>query len=174
MAYLRWRAEQAEIGRLAPGTRPWRLNLLEYFASADLRASRDPSGMEVQAAEATVMGERRPALWQHPPVQGESIVEFHVPIPTALENLRLQFAIGVREGASPSKDRLIAYRVRVDGWQAWSRAAWPDAWEQIEIPLPLLAGDMVRIAFATDGLGAHQWAWAVWGDPALVGLERGT
>jgi hypothetical protein len=157
--------------------RPWQINLLEQFASADVRASRDPAGMEVKAAEATVGGERRPALWMHPPVAGEASVEFHVPVPAGLTDVRLRFAIGIRDGAQGA-DRLVAFRVRihtvlfpVGGWQVWSRAAWPIRWEPVEVALPLQAGDVLRLTFATDGLGDHRFAWAVWGEPVVVGSE---
>ena len=114
--------------------------------------------------------ERRPALWQHPPVAGESAVEFHVPIPAGLHDLRLRFSIGIRDGAQ-AEDRLVAFRVRVDGWQMWSRAAWPTRWEPVEVPLPHQAGNILRLTFATDGLGEHKFAWAAWGEPVLVGTE---
>ena len=172
IAFLRWRAEHDASGRANPegSAHPWQFNLLEHFADADVRASRAPAGMEVKAAEATVGGERRPALWQHPPLDGESVVEFHVPIPAGLRDLRLRFAAGMRDGAQPG-DRLVAFRVRVDGWQVWSRAAWPMRWEPVEVPLPLQAGSVLRLAFATDGLGAHIYAWAAWGEPVLTGTE---
>lgn len=172
IAFLRWQAAQGRAtGPQAEGSaRPWQFNFLEHFTEADVRASRSASGMEVKAAEASVGGERRPALWQHPPVDGEAVVEFHVPVPAGLRDLRLRLAIGVRDGALAG-DRLIAFRVRVDGWQVWSRAAWPARWDPVEIPLPLQAGKIVRLTFATDGMGEHQWAWAVWGEPLLVGVE---
>jgi hypothetical protein len=106
-------------------------------------------------------------------VNGESVVEFHVPIPAGMKNLHLRFAIGIRDGASAA-DRLVAFRVRIDGWQVWSQAAWPTTWRSFEVGLPLHAGDVLRIAFATDGLGDHKWAWAVWGEPELIGLEAGS
>ena len=170
IAFLNWQAGRSELNASQAATRPWALNLLEQFAGADVRASRNPGGMEVKAAEATVGGERRPALWQHPPVAGESAVEFHVPIPAGLRDLRLRFSIGIRDGAQ-AEDRLVAFRVRVDGWQMWSRAAWPIRWEAFEIPLPLQAGNVLRLAFATDGLGEHSFAWAAWGEPVLTGIE---
>ena len=170
--FLRWQAERG--GEASPtldaSVRPWDLNLLEHFSGADVRASRGPAGMEVKAAETTVGGERRPALWQHPPVAGESAVEFHVPIPAGLRDLRLRFSIGIRDGAQ-AEDRLVAFRVRVDGWQMWSRAAWPLRWEPVEVPLPHQAGNILRLTFATDGLGEHKFAWAAWGEPVLVGTE---
>jgi hypothetical protein len=126
--------------------------------------------MEVKIAEATVGGERRPALWQHPPVIGESQIEFHVPIPAGLRapGARLRFSIGIREGAQ-AQDRLAAFRVRADGWQIWSRAAWSTTWQPVEITLPFQAGNVLRLAFATDALGSYPFAWAVWGEPELIG-----
>jgi hypothetical protein len=42
------------------------------------------------------------------------------------------------------------------------------------VPLPHQAGNILRLTFATDGLGEHKFAWAVWGEPVLVGLEAGS
>jgi hypothetical protein len=173
IAFLQWRAGQGHQDSGNAPTRAWRLSLLEHLGEAAIRATRDPGGMEVKGAEATVGGMAKPALWQHPPVNGESVVEFHVPIPSGLQNLHLRFAIGIRDGANAT-DRLVAFRVRVDGWQVWSQAAWPTLWRPVELGLPLHAGDVLRIAFATDGLGVHKWAWAVWGEPELIGLEAGS
>jgi len=168
VAFLRWRASEA--GGSAPDetARLWHYNFLESFANADVRTSRDAAGAEVKIAEARAGGELRPALWQHPPIQGESEVEYHVPVPANLRDVRLRFAIGIRDGAKAT-DRLIAFRVRLDGWQIWSRAAWPVSWEPVELALPYRAGDIARVVFATDGLGDHQWAWAAWAEPVLIG-----
>lgn len=150
------------------GQHTWQYNFLEHFAGADVRAAKGPAGMEVKAAVAAVGGETRPALWEHPPVSGEALVEFHVPVPAGLRNLRLRFATGIRDG-SQGAEQLVAFRIRVDGWQVWSRAGWPQHWEPAEIALPFHAGNMLRLAFATDGLGSHRWAWAAWAEPELVG-----
>jgi hypothetical protein len=168
IAFLRWQSEQAARDQHAGGMHPWEYNFLEHFSEADVRSSRGDRGMEVRAAEATVGGERRPALWEHPPVQGEALIEFHVPVPDGLQGLRLRFAAGIRDGAAAG-ERLVAFRVRVAGWQVWSRACWPSTWEKAEVRLPFHAGDVLRIAFATDCLGAHPFAWAVWGEPILLG-----
>ena len=121
-----------------------------------------------QSRPVAVDGIARPALWQHPPVRGESIVEFHVPVPAGVRNLRLRFSIGIRDG-SQGAEQLVAFRVKVDGWQVWSRADWPRRWAAAEIALPFQAGNMLRLAFATDALGSHQWSWAAWAEPELVG-----
>ena len=48
-----------------------------------------------------------------------------------------------------------------------------DAWKDHEIDMPTLPGDVARVQLVTDGLGNHQWAWAVWGEPRLVGEVSG-
>jgi len=172
--YLRWRAQQRSQGRVQASARRWRFSLLEHFGSADVRASHDAAGMEVKIGEADVGGERRPALWQHPPVRGESRVEYHVSVPAGVHNLRLRFSIGIRDGATVQDERLVAFRVHVGGFQVWSKAAWPRRWEPIEVLLPMQSGDVMRLALATDSLGHHRYAWAVWGEPELVGLPSGS
>lgn len=167
VAFLKWRQDNPCKGESA-GRREWRYNFLEHYALADVRAAKDPAGMEVKAAVATVGSEARPALWEHPPVSGEALAEFHIPVPAGLRNLRLRFATGIRDG-SQATEQLVAFRIRVDGWQVWSRAGWPVRWQPAEIELPFHAGNILRIAFATDGLGSHRWAWAAWAEPELVG-----
>jgi hypothetical protein len=167
VSYLHWRRSEP-CAQERQQEREWRYNFLEYFSQADVRAAKDVKGMEAKAAVATVSGETRPALWQHPPVSGEALVEYHIPVPAGLQNLRLRFAMGIRDGAQGT-DQLVAFRVRVDGWQVWSRAGWPRRWEPVELELPLHAGNVLRLAFATDGLGSHRWAWAAWAEPELVG-----
>lgn len=166
VAFLRWRSGLAEQPSATGLT--WRFNFLEHMGEADIRASKDRAGMEVKAAPALVGGVARPALWLHPPVSGEAAAEFHVPVPANVRNVRLRFATGIRDG-SEATGQLVAFRIRADGWQVWSRAAWPRTWEVAEVPLPLRAGNVLRIAFATDGLGSHRFAWAAWGEPELVG-----
>jgi hypothetical protein len=172
IAYLKWRARSGLREPAADGAGAWQYNLVEHFGSASVRSSEHEGGMEVKAAEATVGGERRPALLAHPPISGEAQVEFVVPIPAGLSGLALQFAIGIRDGPPPEQERLVAFRVRVGGFQVWSRAARPTRWSPAEIALPLQAGDALRLTLATDGLGDHHWAWAAWGEPMLVGMEE--
>lgn len=166
VAFLEWRrADRVEGDATQAG---WRYNFLEHVAGADTKASKAPAGMEVKVAPAEVNGVARPALWQHPPVKGESLVEFHVPVPAGVRDLRLRFSTGIRDGAQ-GQEQLVAFRLKVDGWQVWSRADWPRQWSPAEIELPFQAGNMLRLAFATDALGSHQWAWAAWAEPELVG-----
>jgi hypothetical protein len=167
VAFLEWRRSEG-CGDAPAEQAGWRYDLLEHFSGADTRASKNAAGMEVKVGSATVNGVARAALWQHPPVSGESVVEFHVPVPAGVRDLALRFSTGVREGAQ-GKEQLVAFRVKVDGWQVWSRADWPLQWTPAEIALPFQAGNILRLAFATDALGNHQWAWAAWAEPELVG-----
>jgi hypothetical protein len=167
VTFLEWRRGEGRSD-VAAAQAGWRFNFLEHFAEADTRASKNPAGMEVKVAAATANGVPRPALWQHPPVKGESLVEYHVPVPAGVRDLRLKFSTGIRDGAQ-GQEQLVAFRVKVDGWQVWSRADWPRQWSSAEIELPFQAGNVLRLAFATDALGSHQWAWAAWAEPELVG-----
>jgi len=164
--YLKWKqgppAEEAM-------SHPWTFDFVEHFRRAIVSADHDLAGMEVTVGEATCDGERRMALWQHPPVQGAAIVEYQVPVPAEVRNLRLCFATGIRDGSHLAEGNVVAFRIFVNDWKIWSETRHARAWKAHELVLPVLAGDVARIQFVTDGLGNHQWAWAVWGEPHLVG-----
>jgi hypothetical protein len=164
--YLRWK--QGDIPAKAPGRR-WAFDLVEHFRRAIVTADHDPAGMEVQVGEATCEGVERMALWQHPPVQGSSIVEYQVPVPADVRNLQLRFATGIRDGSQLAAGNVVAFRIFVNDWRIWSDTQHARVWREHEVLMPTLPGDVARIQFVTDGLGNHQWAWAVWGEPALVG-----
>ncbi len=153
-------------------TASWRYDFLDKFPEATITASRDPAGMEVKVADAVCGGSTRRALWEHPPVTGSCIVGFLVPVPTGLANVRVKFAIGIRDGAELPPDRFVAFRVLVNGWKLWSTVKGTHEWQDHEIMMPQVGSDVVRIEFVTDGLGHHQWDWAVWGLPRLEGETR--
>jgi len=164
--YLRWKQGPS----LAAGDgKPWAFDFVEHFQRAVLTADHDPAGMEVQVGEAACAGDLRMALWQHPPVHGSAIAEYQVPVPANVSNLRLCFATGIRDGSKLAVGNVIAFRIFVNDWKIWSDTQHARSWKAQEILMPSLSGDVARIAFVTDGLGNHQWAWAVWAEPRLVG-----
>jgi hypothetical protein len=164
--YLKWKQGPA----LAQATgQPWTFDFVEHFRRAIVSADHDPAGMEVQVGETACNGDTRMALWQHPPVQGSAIVEYQVPVPAGVSSLRLRFATGIRDGSRLSEGNVVAFRLFVNGWKIWSDTQHARKWKTHEIAMPALAGDVARIQFITDGLGNHQWAWAAWGEPRLVG-----
>jgi hypothetical protein len=166
VAFLRWQEEQAE----APDSALWSFSFIEAFKEATVYASQDPAGMDVKLAPASVGGQSRPALWGHPPLAGQAVIEYHVPIPETVQNVRLHLAIGIRDGAKIAEDNLVAFSVKLNGLRVWGQQSNAQQWQNAAIPLNLPAGDLARIAFCTEALGSHQWTWAVWGEPELKGV----
>jgi hypothetical protein len=164
--YLKWK--QGVEPTTTPG-QPWSFDFVEHFRRAIVTADHDPAGMEVQVGEATCDGDPCMALWQHPPVQGSAIVEYQVPVPTNVTNLRLSFSTGIRDGSHLAEGNVVAFRIFVNDWKMWSDTQHIRRWRAHEIVMPTLPGDVARIQFVTDGLGNHRWAWAVWGEPRLLG-----
>jgi hypothetical protein len=164
--YLRWRESPAEGD--VTGL-PWDFDFVEHFRQASVAADEDPAGMEVQVGEASCGSDRRMSLWQHPPVQGSSSVEYQVAIPPNVTGLHLSLATGIRDGSHLAAGNVVAFRVFVNDWKIWSDTQHTREWKAREIIMPTIPGDVVRMRFVTDGLGNHQWAWAAWGTPRLVG-----
>jgi len=168
--FLRWK--QAPDPDKTGGW-PWTFDFVEHFGGAAVSADRSPAGMDVQIGEVACGGEVRMALWQHPPVEGSSIVEYAVPIPAGVQNLRLRFATGIRDGSQLARGNIVSFRIFVNDWKIWSDTQHAREWKQHDVLMPALPGDMARIRFVTDGLGKRDRAWAAWAEPRLVGeLER--
>ncbi len=167
--YLKWKQ-----GPVAGGLsgEPWSFDFVEHFRQAVVSADPDPAGMEVQVGEASCGEELRMALWQHPPVQGSAIIEYQVPIPADVSDLRISFGTGIRDGSQLAHGNVVAFRLFVNNWKLWSDTQQMRQWKEHEIPMPLLAGDVARIQFVTDGLGNHRWAWSAWAEPRLVGAIK--
>jgi hypothetical protein len=166
VAFLRWQEAQRQAGE----AREWSFSFIEAFKEAAVYASQEPpAGMDVKIGPAKVGGETRPALWAHPPLAGQAVIEYHVPLPQQVGQVRLRLAIGIRDGAKIAEDNLVAFNVRVNGLRVWGSQTNAQIWQPVEIPLNLISGDMARFEFATEALGSHQWTWAVWGAPELTG-----
>jgi hypothetical protein len=170
IGYLQWK-QAAKADAMAG--QPWAFDFVENFRHAVVSADPGPAGMEVKVGEAACEGDWRMALWQHPPVEGAAHVEYQVPVPAGVGDLRLRFATGIRDGSNLAAGNVVAFRIFVDGWKVWSDTQHARPWRDHEIQMPTMAGDVVRIRFVTDGLGNHEWAWAAWGRPWLVGEVTG-
>jgi hypothetical protein len=166
VGYLKWK--QGPSAAAGQGL-PWGFDFVERFREASFSADQDPAGMDVQVGEAACDNEWQMALWQHPPVTGSAIIEYQVPVPEDVGNLRLVFSTGIRDGSQLAPGNVVAFRVFVNDWKVWSETQHVRRWKRHEISLPTLPGDVTRIHFVTDGLGNHEWAWAVWGEPRLLG-----
>lgn len=175
ISYLKWQEElwsdllQEEGASAAEQPLQWQFDFLEHFASARQAATREPEMMEIKVAAATCGMVQQPSLWEHPPVSGAAVCEYSVPVPAALNALKLRFAVGIRDGALMDGDNLCAFHLYVNGARIWSTTKQTSKWERFTIDLPSLSGQDVVIQFATDALGNNRWNWAVWGEPLLLG-----
>ena len=142
----------------------WKYDLLEAFPP-----SRTPDLMEVRVDTASCGMVQQPALWQHPPVEGSAVVEYDVRVPAEVERLRLQFAVGIRDGAQMEDDNFCAFRVLLNGVRVWSSTKQSCNWERFVTDLPNQAGQPAVLQLMTDGLGNSRWNWAVWAEPQLLG-----
>ncbi|MCB0174783.1 MAG: hypothetical protein KDI02_18365 [Anaerolineae bacterium] len=166
VAFLQW--QEARLGQ--PSATGWSFSFIEAFKQASSQATIDPAGMDIKMAPAAVGGQSRPALWAHPPVTGQAVIEYYVPIPEQVSDIRLNLAFGIRDGAQMAEDNLVAFGVKVNGMRVWGQQSNAQTWQEAAIPLTLTAGDVVRFEFTTEALGSHEWTWAVWGNPELTGL----
>ena len=147
----------------------WKYDLLEAFPQSRHSATRTPDLMEVQVDAASCGMVQQPALWQHPPVEGSAVVEYDVRVPAEVERLRLQFAVGIRDGAQMEDDNFCAFRVLLNGVRVWSNTKQSCNWERFVTDLPNQAGQPAVLQLMTDGLGNSRWNWAVWAEPQLLG-----
>jgi hypothetical protein len=164
VAFLHWQESQGQ-----PAAAGWSFSFIEAFKEAAVYATENRGGMDVQMAPASVGGETRPALWAHPPLSGQAVIEYHVPAPSQVTQLRLRLAYGIRDGAEIAPDNLVAFSVRVNGLRVWGQQSNAQSWQEVDLPLAVTGGDMLRLEFRTEVLGSHRWTWAVWGAPELVG-----
>jgi hypothetical protein len=165
VAFLQWQEGQGQTQE----AKNWSYSFIETFKKATVRASDEPAGLDVKLALAIVGGESRPALWAHPPVTGQTIIEFYIPIPQQVRDIQLGLAIGIRDGAQLSENNLVAFGVRVNGGRVWGRQTNEQSWQEATVALNLTAGDMARFEFTTEALGNHEWTWAVWSNLELTG-----
>ena len=148
----------------------WKYDLLEAFPQSRHSATRTPDLMEVRVDAASCGMVQQPALWQHPPVEGSAVVEYDVRVPAEVERLRLQFAVGIRDGAQMEDDNFCAFRVLLNGVRVWSNTKQSCNWERFVTDLPNQAGQPAVLQLMTDGLGNSRWNWAVWAEPQLLGF----
>jgi hypothetical protein len=175
ISYLKWQEElwhallDDEAAAVGDRALIWQYDFLEGFPGARVASTRTSDLMEVKVASATCGMVQQPALWQHPPVLGSAVVEFTVQVPSHVEELRLRFAVGIRDGALMEGDNQCAFRLFVNGARIWNTMKQSTSWERFTIDLPSLGGQEVVIQFITDGLGDNRWNWAAWGEPQLLG-----
>ena len=175
ISFLKWQEEQwhspVEWEEAGDDKVAWVFDLIDHFSQARQAATVDSGGMEIKVAPASCDGVIRPAIWQHPPVKGEAVLEYQVIAPMDVDVLKMKFAAGVRDGALLSDDNQVAFRIRVNGRLLWTHLKADATWDDFTIDLPSMAGQTMVIQLITDALGNSRWNWAVWGEPQVVGLR---
>ncbi len=175
ISFLKWQEEQwhspGEWEEAGDDKVAWVFDLIDHFSQARQAATVDSGGMEIKVAPASCDGVIRPAIWQHPPVKGEAVLEYQVIAPMDVDVLKMKFAAGVRDGALLSDDNQVAFRIRVNGRLLWTHLKADATWDDFTIDLPSMAGQTMVIQLITDALGNSRWNWAVWGEPQVVGLR---
>jgi len=151
----------------------WTFDFIENFAAAEKIPKNKQLGSEIKIGVTTSDGVEKPALFAHPPVQGRSVIEYYVPVPHDVEELKLKFAIGIRDGAKLSGSNLVAFSILMNGYRIWGTQTNVRRWQGYEIDLAAHIGDVNQIAFTTEALGNHQWTWAAWGAPVITGARTG-
>jgi hypothetical protein len=175
ISYLKWQEElwnsllDDEAQPSSEQTLIWQYDFLEAFPAARKVATREPTLMEIKVGMANCGMVQQMALWQHPPITGSAVCEYQLSVPREVENLRLRFAVGIRDGALMEGDNLCAFRIYVNGARIWSTTKQTNVWERYLIDLPTLSGQDSVIQFVTDALGDNRWNWAVWAEPQLLG-----
>ena len=71
VAFLQWQERQAQLS----AARGWSFSFIEGFKEAAVFASQNSGGLDVKLAPAVVGGVSRPALWAHPPLTGQAVIE---------------------------------------------------------------------------------------------------
>ena len=174
ISFLKWQEEQwhspEEWGEAGKDKVAWVFDLIDHFSQARQAATVDSGGMEIKVAPASCDGVIRPAIWQHPPVKGEAVLEYQVIAPMDVDVLKMKFAAGVRDGALLSGDNQVAFRIRVNGRLLWTHLKAEATWDDFTIDLPSMAGQTMVIQLITDALGNSRWNW-VWGEPQVIGLR---
>lgn len=175
VGYLKWQEElwqslmEEEVAEDDEFVLVWTCDLLEAFPESRQSATRTSDLMEVRLDTASCGLVQRPALWQHPSVEGSAVVEYELRVPAEVERLRLQFAVGIRDGAQMQDDNFCAFRVLLNGVRVWSDTKQTCSWERFVTDLPNQAGQPAVLELMTDGLGNSRWNWAVWAEPQLLG-----
>jgi hypothetical protein len=167
VGYLQWQEQKATRTTSVD----WTFDFIEHFSKATKLPANTKRGAEIKIGPAICNGIERAAIYAHPPVQGQSIIEYYVPIPQDISHLILKLAIGIRDGSELVDPNLVAFSVRLNGYRVWGAQTNAHRWQTHEVDLATPTGDISKIEFVTEALGDHQWTWAVWGNPLMAGTR---
>jgi hypothetical protein len=144
------------------------------------------SGPDTHQETASCLGVQHAAIYQHPPVDGESdaILRFArqpqvagqavLTFYTGIEDARPSASGAVqRSGLIPDGGNRIRFEVYANGRRVFRAIRNTFEWRFHALLLPSLpptAPYGYEIEFRTNALGEPRWNWAVWGEPRLTEL----
>ena len=125
-------------------------------------------------------GVEKAALFEHPPAEGYTRIEYEVTLPPmeSNENLILHFSIGLRDGVdfelSHTKPDGVRFAIEISDERCFEGVSEACRWEEHLIDLSDFAGSTVQVAFLTNcnGAGNTNYDWALWGNPRVLKLTR--
>ena len=125
-------------------------------------------------------GVQKAALFEHPPAEGHTRIQYEVTLPQmkSNENLILHFSIGLRDGVDfelpHTKPDGVQFAIEISDERRFEGVSEACRWEEHLIDLSDFAGSTVRVVFLTNcnGAGNTSYDWSLWGNPRVLKLIR--
>ena len=125
-------------------------------------------------------GVKKAALFEHPPAEGYTRIQYEVSLPQmeSNENLILHFSIGLRDGIDfelpHTKPDGVLFAVEISDERRFEGVSEACRWDECLIDLSDFAGSTVQVTFLTscNGAGNTNYDWALWGNPRVLKLMR--
>ena len=132
------------------------------------------------STEESAGGIKKAALFEHPPAEGYTRIQYEVTLPKveSNENLILHFSIGLRDGVdfelSHTKPDGVQFAIEVSDQRRFESVSEACRWDEHLVDLSDLAGSTVQVGFLTNCNGASntEYDWALWGNPRVLKLTR--
>lgn len=139
--------------------------------------------LDTVVASCRSAGVRKRALYQHPYYEeGNPQVDegpFYLPetvVRYVLEGVSgaryLEFYTGIKDGGDTerTKDKPVRFAVRVNGETLFDELRVSNGWARHLVPIPpQVQHSIIQVDLITQAIGTPASAWAVWGEPQLVG-----
>ena len=125
-------------------------------------------------------GEEKAALFEHPPAEGYTQIQYEVTLPQveSNENLILHFSIGLRDGVDfelpHTKPDGVQFAIEISDDRCFESVSDACRWDEHLIDLSDFTGSTVQVVFLTNcnGAGNTNYDWALWGNPRVLKLTR--
>ena len=125
-------------------------------------------------------GVEKAALFEHPPAEGYTRIQYEVTLPQveSNENLILHFSIGLRDGVDfelpHTKPDGVQFAIEISDERRFEGISEICRWDEHFIDLSDSAGSTVQVTFLTNcnGAGNTEYDWALWGNPRILKLTR--